>query len=690
MRLGVMAVVVVSLFAVLFGRLWYLQVMASPQYARKAEQNIVRWVQLTAPRGRILDRNGVELAGNTPVTVVTIDRDKIKKQSVREDLFRRLAKPLGPLDTTVDALKKRYTDPQYQQLADLPLAEGVDEQLATFLMERRDDYPGIDVATVARRTYPYGPLAAHVLGYVGRISDDRASELDKADPPYQPSDIVGVNGIEKIYETQLRGIPGLVRVEVNARGVVISRTVVRDPVPGNDVVLTIDAKVQNLAEQLLYSSLQKRRALAPAPPKVADPTYNPNEHFEAPGGSAIITDSQTGDVLAMASYPTFDPREMSAGISTARSQQLFQDKSLHAPLLNRATQGEYAPGSTFKLVTATSVLSFGISTGGVLPDTGTFTIPGKCDVARDGKCAWSNAGKTPHGLINLTHALTVSSDVYFYQLGYFLQQNYVGKPEQQAIQREADYFGFGKPTAVQLPFENSGYVPSLEHNRQRYLDNPKLYSKASAVYSNGANINLAVGQGDMLATPLQLVNAYATFANGGKVMAPNVVDRIMGPKGTPDATKLVLDIQPREVEKLSLPAQVRDPILTGLRGVVDPNADGTAKDVFVGFPLNQFPIAGKTGTAQTAGGKSVDDTSLFVGFQTDSQPLKPQYTIGAVLEKSGFGAQAAAPLVRSLFDSLLTDACKPGPLQVLPPFPYAPNPSPPPPTCSLRDGTAQD
>ncbi|MCU1345281.1 MAG: penicillin-binding protein 2 [Acidimicrobiia bacterium] len=686
-----MAVVVVSLFAVLFGRLWYLQVMASPEYAKKAEQNIVRFVQLTPPRGRILDRNGVELAGNTPVMVVTIDRSKIKRQSVREDLFRRLAKPIGPLDTTPAALSKRYTDPQYQQLADLPLAEGVDEDVATFLMERRDDYPGIDVATQARRTYPYGPLAAHVLGYVGRISDDRASEIAKADPPYQPSDIVGVNGVEKIYESQLRGVPGLVRVEVNARGVVISRTVERDPVPGNDVKLTIDAKVQNLTEQLLYSSLQKRRALVPAPPKTADPSYNPNEHFPAPAGSALIEDAQSGDILAMASYPTFDPREMSAGISTARSTQLFQDKSLHAPLLNRATQGEYAPGSTFKLVTSASILSFGIATSDYsMDDVGTFTIPGKCDPAVNGRCVWSNAGKEAHGRIDLVQALTVSSDVYFYQWGWAIEQLLKGKPQQQAIQREADYFGFGKPTAVQLPFEASGYVPSLENNIQRSQDNPKLFPKSTAVYSPGANINLAVGQGDLLATPLQLVNAYASFANGGNVMAPNVVDRIVGPKGTPDAGKLILDIQPRQLEKLSLPAPVRDPILRGLSGVVDPNGNGTAKDVFVGFPLNQFPIAGKTGTAQTGAGKSVDDTSLFVGFQTSAPILQPQYVIDAVLEKSGFGAQAAAPLVRSLFDSLLTEACKPVPLVVLPPFPFAPNPAPPPPTCSLRDGTAQD
>jgi penicillin-binding protein 2 len=265
-----------------------------------------------------------------------------------------------------------------------------------------------------------------------------------------------------------------------------------------------------------------------------------------------------------------------------------------------------------------------------------------------------------------------------------------GDPRQQAIQREADFFGFGKPTAVQLPFEASGYVPSLEHNKQRYQDNPKVFSKESQFYSTGANINLAVGQGDMLATPLQLVNSYATFANGGKLMAPNVVDKIMGPKGTDQATKVILDVQPRQVDRLSLPPQVRNPILTGLEGVVDPKGDGTAKDVFVGFPLNQFPIAGKTGTAQTGAGRSVDDTSLFMGFQVDAAPLHPQYTIGAVLEKSGFGAQAAAPLVRTLFDSLLTDVCKPGPLQVLPPFPFAPDPGPPPDTCNLHDGTALD
>lgn len=696
-RMGVLAVVVLALFGVLFGRLWFLQVVNSAEYEAKANRNIVRTVLIAPPRGRILDRNGIVLAGNRASTVVTIQRDGIKDSEVRTALFARIAPVLR---VTPETLEKRYNNLQYQRLADLPLAEDVEERIATYLSERIEDYPGIDVSTVAVRTYPFGSLGAHILGYVGRIPEDPenpgrfAPTYATASPAYQPTDLVGITGIERVYEPQLRGTPGFVRLEVNARGQVIRRFDYREPVPGNDVVLTIDAKLQNLAEQALKAGLESRRTKSPRKSKNdTEETYIEGETFQAPAGTVIVQDSANGDVTAMASYPTFDPRELTAGISSARSAQLNSDETLFAPLFNRAIQGEYAPGSTFKLVSGLGALAHGLSDGGPYVDTGKFELPIECNVEENGRCVWRNAGQAAYGTVTMARAMTVSSDAYFYNLGFNIWYLGEDNPFRMAIQNQAGYLGFGQPTGIQLPNEADGFVPSPVNNRRRYENNPDAFSEDSKFYSYGANINLAVGQGDMLSTPLQLVNSYSTFANGGTRWSPNLVDMIVPPGTTTfDPEEAILDVKPRALATLAMPSSVRDPMMEGLTGVIS-QREGTAFKVFTGFPLDQFPLAGKTGTAQVfvkvpSGkflAKSVNDTSLFIAFEKAQRPFEPQYTIGVVMERSGFGSQAAAPVTRLLYEALLTETCIPAELEPAPPFkagdPIGPGPLPE--SCSL-------
>ncbi|TMK88407.1 MAG: hypothetical protein E6G57_07125, partial [Actinobacteria bacterium] len=298
------------------------------------------------------------------------------------------------------------------------------------------------------------------------------------------------------------------------------------------------------------------------------------------------------------------------------------------PLNDRAIQGQYAPGSTFKLVTSLAALGHGmIDTKYTVDDGGRIKI---------GNRIFKNAGGEANGRVNIVRAITVSSDVFFYTLGnqFWLQRSQFG----DAMQDEARQLGLGKKTGVALPFEAAGRIPDPDARKKLHDQNPKAFPNGQ--WFAGDNVNLAIGQGEMVVTPLQLVNAYATFANGGTVWAPRVGESVQDQVGTK-----LRDIPPQSVRKLDIPPEVRDPIMQGLQGVTtDPR--GTAAGAFAGFPFSTFPAAGKTGTAQ-AGNKQ--DTSLFVAF---GPTFDPQYAVGVVMEEAGFGASAAAPVARRILESL--------------------------------------
>ncbi len=630
-RLGVMAVVVVSLFAALFARLYYLQVLTGPEFVAQAEQNQVREIRVQPVRGRVLDRNGVELAANRLIGQVTVDRAVVRSlgDAERDALFGSLGRALA---MTGDEVADIYRDPARDQLLPVVVATDVEETTLTYLRERQGDYPGVTAEQAPRRVYPLGPVAAHVVGYVGEIAPDAAAGL--ADQGYAAGDQIGKTGVERTFETDLRGEAGERRLEVDS-GFSVVDVLEEDPArPGDDVVLTLDVRVQQVAERALDDALRAARSSA------GDfRTTRP-----APAGSVVVLDVTDGSVVAMASAPAFDPNAFVGGIDPELWNVLAAPGS-YSPLTNRAVRGLYAPGSTFKPVTAVAGLE-----SGVLDLTTTVYDPGffVLEPCGGNKCEWQNAGRTPYDVVDLPRSLVVSSDVYYYTIGASIQTD-LAAGEDEAIQDVARRIGFGQPTGVQLPGELAGRVPDRAL-KQELFDEGVF---GSGDWSVGDTINLAIGQGEMVATPLQLANAYATLATRGVRHQPNIAARVVDRMD--DDTRR--ELEPRVADPLELevgdPGAVWDVIHGALAGAVS-NPSGTARTAFEGFPLDDYPVAGKTGTAQQFGrnpvtGTRKEDTALFIGYGPADDP---RYVVAVVLEEAGYGGSVAAPAARRIFDAL--------------------------------------
>ena len=392
LRLSILGIVMVSLFVALLGRVWYLQVMNEQSGQEVTTVNEVRTIQIPPMRGRIVDRVGRVLADNKRTLVVTVDRKVIRRQSARVPLLTRLA---GALGTTPEELEKRRNDARYDPLLPLPVAEGVDESVAVYLRERQEDYPGVEVTEGWQRVYRYSPVASHIVGYVGRIPDTDEADEYRAQG-YQLSDIVGRSGIEMSFESDLRGTPGYVKYEVDASNRVVQEVERVDPIPGRDVQLAIDLKVQQYAEQILEAGLKEARARTPKD--------KPGVYFKAPAGSLVVEDPRNGEILAMASNPPFDNRFFVGGVSQAKYEELFGETSGN-PQVNRAIQGQYQLGSTMKMFTSVAALNSGIIpyANYEIDDKGTYVIP-KCADEPSG-CEKKNAGGAIYGKINLPEAL---------------------------------------------------------------------------------------------------------------------------------------------------------------------------------------------------------------------------------------------------------------------------------------------
>jgi penicillin-binding protein 2 len=619
LRLAVIGIIGISLFTALVARMWYLQVLASPSLKLQAQENSVRTVLEPAPRGRILDRNGVVMVGNRASNVVAIDRLKLAgfTKAQRSALLDKLSQVLS---VSVPDLEKRLASQQVSPYTPVPMAQDVDETKMVVLRERQDEFPGVVAQRVAVRTYPFGSLGAHLLGYVGEISQ---TELAKAGSTYALGDKVGKDGVEKTYETELRGTPGEEQIEVDRQGRPIRVVASKPPVQGLDVRLSIDVNVQQAAETALAEGLAATRGHLfkdDRKPLVAD------------AGSVVALDVKEGSVLALASYPTFDLPGLADGISDEEAAVLFpKDQSKAAPFLDRAIAGVYLPGSTWKLVTADAALSTGLITANTtVNDTGQYTIPGDCT---GNGCRKRNAGGASYGLVDVRKALAVSSDVFFYKLGGdFWQQR--AKYGDNPMQTVAASLGFGADTGVPLPGEVSGRVLTKASKNALAAQNKLL---ATPGWYAGDNVNTAIGQETMQVTPIQLANAYATYANGGTLYALNIALDIQKANG-----EIVKQIDPRVASHVDIPPAVRQPIVDGLTRVVsDPK--GTAYNAFQGFPLSKWGIAGKTGTAQA---EKRQDDALFVGWGPTADP---HYAVSVVMEQSGFSATSAAPVARRVF-----------------------------------------
>jgi len=635
LRLSLIGVAVVSLFAAMFARLWYLQVMDTEDFQVLATQNQVRTVYELAPRGRILDRKGRPLVDNRHSETVTVQRLAINDDP---EVVARLAALLG---VPGDELRRRIDDRRYSDYRPVPVAEGVSEEITVYLKEHRDDFPGVEAVRLAQRQYPLGPLAAHVVGYVGEINDRELA--DREGEGYRLGDEIGKFGVEQAYESDLRGRPGVTRLEVNSTGQVVGVLESRLAVQGKDLQLTLDLDVQRVAEESLAQGLAgaTRRVTrhVAVPPGVPPPPVKPV------AGSVVVMDPRDGSILAMASNPGFDPALFVNGIRPDVFGAL-QDPVNNYPLNNRAIQGQYAPGSTFKLFTAIAALREGLTTPNApFNDEGSFRLRN----CRGTTCLFRNAGSQRYGRINLARAITVSSDAYFYNLGaeFWFQRDRFG----DGMQEVARDLGLGRRTGVELAGEKQGRVPDPETRKRLNAENPKAFPNAR--WFAGDNVNLAIGQGEMALTPLQLANAYATFANGGTIYKPRVAARVLDQSG-----QVVREAEPAAVGKVDLPASIRGPILQGLQGAVsDPK--GTAVSAFAGFPLPVLPVAGKTGTAEVRGARN--DTALFVAL---APVTSPQYVVAVIMEESGFGGSAAAPVARRILEALA--GTPPGPVELVP------------------------
>jgi penicillin-binding protein 2 len=631
LRVSVLGLVILSLVSVLASRLWFLQVLAGDRYAKAAETNRVRLVTVQAPRGRILDRNGKVLVGNRPSLAVGIRRDDLRD---RAHLLPKLAKLLG---ISVKDIERRLADKRVSPYRPVIVAEDVPMETVLLLRERADEFPGVETAVLPVRMYPNGTLAAHVLGYVGETTRGELSKL--RGKGYRLGDEIGRAGVERSYEEELRGRPGLDKLEVDATGHVLRSLGSQEARPGNDVQLSIDLEVQKVAEESLLLGIERARAQVFRETK---------QHFRAPAGGVVVLDAQTGEIVAMASYPTFDPARFVGGVARDYFASL-NDPQNDFPLLNRALQAVYPPGSTFKPFVASAALTTGAATFGSTSSC-TTEFPYGDRVFRN----WRSRNAT----ITLRQALIESCDTVFYRYAanWWAAERAAeraGRPFKEVMQTWARLFGLGRPTKVDLPSEAAGRVPDRGWRRAVWNANRAKWCatydrtkdrtfedlcRRGYLWRGGDAVNMSIGQGDVQATPLQMAVGYAAIANGGRILAPRVGMKVTTTEG---ATKRV--VRPAVISEVP----ISDRNLSYIQGALaEVPVEGTARSPFSGWPLARIPVAAKTGSAEIAGKQP------FSWFAAYAPADAPRYVAVSVVEQAGFGSQVSGPIVRRIMDRL--------------------------------------
>jgi penicillin-binding protein 2 len=596
LRVGIAAVAVLAAFALLFTRFFYLQVVQHELYAARAEDNRISIVPLAPNRGLILDRNGVVLARNYSAYTLEVAPARV----------RDLERTIGELADIVD-IQPRDRARFRKLLAESRSADSVpirtrltDEEVARFAANRYR-FPGVEIRARLFRQYPFGETASHVIGYIGRISTRDQEKLEEkgVEANYRGTDFIGKAGLEASYQDELHGTTGFEQVEIDAAGRGI-RTLSRTPAqPGNNVMLSIDIKLQQVAERI----------------------------FDGRRGAMVAIEPSTGSVLAFVSSPGFDPNLFVEGIDATNWAEL--NNSPDRPLNNRAIAGVYPPGSTFKPYMALAALELGKRTfRSTIHDPGYFEFGGRR--FRDSKPGG-------HGTVDLLKSIVVSSDTFYYQLA-----NDMGI---DAIAGFMKNFGFGAPTGIDLGGEAEGVLPSPAWKMKRFRtpEQQKWYA--------GETISIGIGQGYNAYTPAQLALAMATLANDGVMMRPRLVERIDNVR-----TGERRALEPQLVRKIPLKPENLEFVKRAMAGV---NKEGTGRRAFLGAP---YSSGGKTGTAQVIAIKQNEkyveskvaerlrDHSLFIVFA----PVEsPRIALAALVENGGFGARAAAPLARAVLDFFL-------------------------------------
>jgi penicillin-binding protein 2 len=649
LRVAVFGAIAFALFAIVFFRLWYLQVLSGEQYLAQANSNRVRSLPIPAPRGKIVDRSGKVIVQNEFAAVIQIDpstlpqderdlaaewgkrmgeraaRPKGKRgEEIRippistAELKVRYARLAGALNTTAPAIHRQVV----RSLVLVPYSSvrvktDVPRSVLAYIRERPEQFPGVKVDQTYLRDYPEGTLAAQVLGYVGEISP---GELEQERyRGVKAGTIVGKVGLERSYDKYLRGKPGIRRVQVDANGRPIANDRLKDSKPeaGQRVRLSLDLGLQKAAQSALAGPL--------------NPGSNP--------GAAVALDPQTGEVLAMASNPTFDPTLFTKVLTDARYKALAGGDDGPGPLFNRAISGSYPSASTFKPISALAALDKDL----VTPQT-TIEDGGCVQVAEAERC---NAKDQAYGTVDLAKALQVSSDVYFYKLG--LSTFFRGG---SLIQKWARALGLDEPTGIDLPGEFAGVIPDkawreeindfeLDCRKKKKISEQTDVYRAGALgcgrsdlrgYSEGDNASLATGQGDVQVTPLQMAVVYAALANGGKIVQPHLGLDIESPRA-----ELIQRIERDPSRKVDIDPNDLAAVRNGLH-LAASTPDGTSGDVFSNWNQDAYPVYGKTGTAER---KPKLDQSWYVAYVPD--PKRP-IVVATTVEEGGFGAAVAAPI----------------------------------------------
>lgn len=653
LRLVVVKVLVLSLLLTLGGRLWYLQVLSGGDFAEAAAENRVRELVIPAQRGSIFDATGRPLVRNRTALVVSVSNQALAGQpdngvAVLRRLSVVLKMPYAELRQRMTACGKAVPRPCWNgsPLKPVPVLEDAPPQVALQIAEHQEDFPGVSADVQTVREYPGGVLAAHTLGYLAPISPDQLNHPSYAG--YQPTDLVGAVGLEKQYQARLRGTAGRWRVTVDRTGRATGTLSQTAPVVGGDLVTNIDQRLQTLAEQALVGGLTSAR----------QGRDRLGRSYRGTSGAVVVLSATTGAVLATASYPAYDPTVWTGGISTTEYGRLTS-AAAGAPLLSRATQGEYAPGSTFKIVSAAAAVRGGYSRSGVYQCPASYAV---------GSARFRNFEGIAYGPMDLATALIKSCDTVFYRFGHEMWLRDGGlrpgkEPAAELVARTAEAYGFGVPTGVDLPAEADGRIPDRASKQAFWASRKSDYcagAKNSTFdaarrradrefcvdgfkYRAGDAVNAAIGQGDVLVTPLQLATAYAALANGGTVYRPQVGRAVIGADGRP-----TWRATPEAVRRLPIDAPTLDYIRSALAGVTRPG--GTASAAFTGWPHDRIPVAGKTGTAEVGLRKmGKQDTSWFAAF---TPATDPQFVVVSMLEEVGTGGAHSAKVVRRVLDGV--------------------------------------
>lgn len=657
LRLVVLGVLVLSLIGTLMARLFYLQLVAGESYRAAAASNSTRDVVTPAVRGLILDQRGRPLVANRISLVVSIDRTVLERQEDGgEQVLARLGEALGQTPSGIamrlmpcgtEGAPKPPTCWDGSPYQPVPIAKDVDPETALQIMERRGEFPGVTAQLEAVREYPapYDVNVAHTLGYVGPVTQEQLDAQGESTDParLRIRDLVGRNGLEAQYDTELRGVPGITTLAVDTAGRVTGTVSETEAVPGNYVVTNIDANLQKVVEDQLVAAVERARSFGNA----------------GDSGAAVVIDVKTGGVLAMASYPTYDPNIWVGGITTADYEELLESQALSS----NAFQGTFAPGSTFKVVTTAAAANEGYN----LFDT--YNCPGSYEI---GSQTFRNFESEGFGPISLARALEVSCNTVFYRIAdeMWLKGggNDASTDAPDPIADMAAQFGLGERSGIDLPGEAAGLVSGRqekeriwEERRDQWCadaqsgfpntreEDPELADYYTALakencldgfrWRNGDAINASIGQGDTSVTPLQIALAYAAIANGGTLYQPQVAKAIVSSKGEvirefPPIARSQVDVADGGIEFLK----------ETLPGVT---ANGTGASAFEGFPLEEIPIASKTGSGQVYG-----DTTTTAWYASFAPADDPQYAVVMMVTEGGTGAATVGPSVRAIYDAI--------------------------------------